>query len=368
MSDVERLLPEPKLITIGEALKEQANRLDLRDLLSDAQSVLEDVKPSELASYLQRKLAPIGATQRSQRTMADIASAVLDVAENGVRGGISTHIPELDAALGGIYPGELSFIAARPSMGKTAFALHLMDDNAERGIPCHLYSLEMSAEDCFRRLICRRVPGVTMNDLRPRERPDGTMPQMLSAQQWEWVSGAAAALSDSPMTIDDTGNIGYQDVAADLPALKARGVKAVFIDGLWLMRLAEGNDTKANKIADTTRALKLAAKEHKMAIVVLHQLNRDVEKRSPPRPMMADLRDSGSIEQDADNIMFLFRPEYYQRIRGQAVAPDDIGKCEVIIGKNRNGPTTDVTLHFDKQSQVFGEWVEKDRGGSFGAW
>jgi len=246
--------------------------------------------------------------------------------------GIPTGYHELDRMLSGLQPADLVILAARPSMGKTALALNMVEYAAiEKNIPCAVFSLEMSKESLVQRLLCceARVSGSKLRG------------GFLSESDWPKLTRAAGTLSDAPIYIDDTPAITALEMRAKARRLqKEKGIKLIVVDYLQLMRSAGRAESREREISEISGALKAIAKELKVPVVALSQLNRAVENRTDKRPQMADLRESGAIEQDADVIMFVYRDEVYNR-----ESPDK-GTAEIIIGKQRNGPIGFVKLAF----------------------
>lgn len=246
--------------------------------------------------------------------------------------GVPTGFLELDRLTAGLQPSDLIIVAGRPSMGKTAFALCIAAHAAlKRQIPCAIFSLEMSKEQLAQRMLCMEAR-IDSSKIRGG---------FLSESDWPRLTQACGELSDAPIYVDDTPAMNILEMRAKARRLqKERGLGLIVVDYLQLMRGITGFDSREREISEISRSLKALAKELNIPIVALSQLNRMVENRKPPKPILADLRESGAIEQDADVIMFLFREEVYDR--------DTVNKgiAEVIIGKQRNGPIGDVRLAF----------------------
>jgi len=247
--------------------------------------------------------------------------------------GVPTGFRDLDAKTAGLQPGDLVVIAGRPSMGKTAFALNIAQHAAlEAGIGVGIFSLEMSKEQLVLRLLCSEAR-TDQAKIRTGRLPERDFPKLALA---------ASRLADAPIYIDDTPTLGVLELRAKARRLKRdREAKLglIIVDYLQLMRGAADADNREQEIAGISRGLKALAKELDLPVVALSQLNRQVEQRADKRPVMADLRESGAIEQDADLIMFLYRPYVYDRTAEE-------GAAEVIIGKQRNGPIGTVELTF----------------------
>lgn len=254
--------------------------------------------------------------------------------------GIPTGFTVMDKMTSGFHPGQLVVIAARPSMGKTAFSINLASHAVLRAKKSVAYfSLEMSKEDVMIRLLASEAK-VHMGSLRNGRLQDADWPRLIAA---------AGALSEAKLYIDDTGGISPHEVRARARRLKSKGeLDMIIIDYLQFMQLKQTRESRAVEVSEISRQLKNMAKELQIPVIALAQLNRGVEGRTDRRPMLSDLRESGSIEQDADIIMMLFRDDYYDK-----EDPEKKGKATVIIGKQRNGETGDVHLHFDGAHQRF---------------
>lgn len=254
--------------------------------------------------------------------------------------GIPTGFSQLDRMTSGFHPGQLVVIAARPSMGKSAFSINLAAHAAMKAKKCvAFFSLEMSKEDVMVRLLASEAR-VHMGSLRNGRLQDADWPRLIAA---------AGAISESKLYVDDSPGISPHEVRARARRLKSRGeLDMIVIDYLQFMQLKQQRESRAVEVSEISRQLKSIAKELQIPVIALAQLNRAVEGRTDRRPMLSDLRESGSIEQDADIIMMLFREEYYDK-----EDPEKKGKSLVIVGKQRNGETGDVALHFEGQFQRF---------------
>ncbi|MBI2501451.1 MAG: replicative DNA helicase [Deltaproteobacteria bacterium] len=253
--------------------------------------------------------------------------------------GVPTGYHELDRLTAGLQPSDLIVVAGRPSMGKTAFALCVAANAAlQKKIPCAIFSLEMSKEQLVQRLLCMEG------------RIDATKLRggFLTESDWPRLTRAAGVLSEAPLFIDDTPAITVLEIRAKARRLqKEHGLGLVVVDYLQLIRGIGRLDNREREISEISRSLKALAKELHIPVMALSQLNRMVESRKPPIPILADLRESGAIEQDADVIMFLYREEVYDR------ETINKGVAEVIIGKQRNGPVGMTKLAFFPQFTRF---------------
>jgi replicative DNA helicase len=254
--------------------------------------------------------------------------------------GLSTGFRDLDKMTAGLHPGELTIIAARPSMGKTAFSLNLAQAVSVRQKKTVAYfSLEMGKESVMMRMLSAESK-VSMSEIRNGRIQDSSWPRLIQS---------AGLLSEAPLFIDDTSGISPFEIRARCRRLKAKhGLDLVMIDYLQLMDLKLRVESRERAVSEISKNLKVLAKELHIPVIALAQLNRGVEGRADRRPMLSDLRESGSIEQDADVIMMLYRDDYYDK-----QDPDKQGHAEVIIGKQRNGPTGTVHLRFDAKINRF---------------
>ncbi|MCL2364777.1 MAG: replicative DNA helicase [Defluviitaleaceae bacterium] len=248
--------------------------------------------------------------------------------------GVATGFTDFDRKTAGLQPAEMILIGARPSMGKTALLLNIMQNAAVRnGIPTAFFSLEMSAAQLGNRMLSSEAR-VDAQRLRTGQ---------LEGDDWDKVMEAIPALSNAPIFIDDTHGISVSEMRAKCRRLKIeKQLGLVIIDYLQLMTAAAGSrpESRQLEISEISRALKGMAKELNVPVVVAAQLNRAAESRKDSRPMLSDLRESGAIEQDADVVAFLYREEYYNKETMKK------NHAEVIIAKQRNGPTGTVELTF----------------------
>ncbi len=254
--------------------------------------------------------------------------------------GLATGFTELDKMTAGLHPGELTIVAARPSMGKTAFSLNIAESIALRQKKTVAYfSLEMGKVSLMQRILSSEAK-VSLTDLRTGRIQDTMWPKLINA---------ASVLAEAPLYIDDTGALSPFEIRARCRRLKSKhSLDCIMIDYLQLMDLKQKVESRERAVSEISKALKMIAKELQVPVIALAQLNRSVESRSDRRPMLSDLRESGSIEQDADVIMMLYRDEYYDK-----EDPEKQGGAEVIIGKQRNGPTGTVKLKFEAKYNRF---------------
>lgn len=250
--------------------------------------------------------------------------------------GVPTGLTYLDKMTSGLHGGELIIIAARPSMGKTAFSLNIAQHMAIKLKKTVAYfSLEMSQQAVMMRVLAAEAR-INMKDLRSGKLPDTAWPKLIHA---------AGLVSESKLYVDETSGLSPLELRSRCRRLKAQhGLDCIVIDYLQLMKLKEKVESREREVSEISRTLKAIAKELDVPVIALAQLNRGVEGRTEKRPMLSDLRESGSIEQDADVIMMLYRDDYYDKDD-----PDKKGLAEVIIGKQRNGPTGTVRLTFEAE-------------------
>ena len=244
--------------------------------------------------------------------------------------GVPTGFVDLDYRTAGMQPSDLILIAARPSMGKTAFALNIAQYVAfKKNLPVAIFSLEMSKEQLVNRMFSLES-GVDAQKLRTGQLKD---------QEWERLIESAGVIGKSNLVIDDTPGISISELRSKCRKYKLeQNLSMIIIDYLQLMTGSGRSDSRQQEISDISRALKSIARELNVPVIALSQLSRAVEQRPDHRPMLSDLRESGAIEQDADVVMFIYRDEYYHP------DTDKAGISEIIIAKQRNGPVGTVEL------------------------
>jgi replicative DNA helicase len=277
----------------------------------------------------------------------------LQAAKGGVTG-VGTGFPDLDGKTGGFQKSDLIIIAARPSMGKTALVISLLLHAAiTQQTSVALFSLEMSKEQLVQRMLCSEALVDLGRLLRGR----------LTDDDYVRLAQAAGHLNTAPIWIDDSGALSVLEMRGKARRLKAEqpDLGMVIVDYLQLMQGgAKGAENRQQEVSEISRGLKALAKELEVPVIALSQLSRAPEQRADHRPQLSDLRESGSIEQDADLVMFLYRPEYYLSDM-EAQEKGLAGKAELIIGKQRNGPTGIVDLFFRKESTRFESFTPVDR-------
>ncbi|UCG77032.1 MAG: replicative DNA helicase [Gemmatimonadota bacterium] len=262
----------------------------------------------------------------------------------GMATGVPSGFPDLDHYTAGFQPSDLIVLAGRPSMGKTALALNFAQHAAiEHDKPVAVFSLEMSKESLVQRLLC--AEGRVDSGRLRRGR--------LEDDEYGRLATAAGLLNTAPIWIDDTPAISALELRAKARRLRAEvDLALIVVDYLQLMSGPRGAENRQQEISAISRSLKAVAKELTVPVIALSQLSRAPEQRTDHRPVLADLRESGAIEQDADLVLFVYREEVY---KGPVDRDGNSleGKAELIIGKQRNGPTGEVPLHFHKQYTLF---------------
>ncbi|HUF13829.1 MAG TPA: replicative DNA helicase [Longimicrobiales bacterium] len=261
----------------------------------------------------------------------------LQAAKGGVTG-VPTGFTDLDRKTGGWQKGDLVIIASRPSMGKTAFVVgSALQSAIVHRVPVAIFSLEMSKESLVQRMLCHEALVDLSRLLRGR----------LSDDDYTRLAQAAGHLNTAPIWIDDSGMMGPLELRAKARRLKADQPELglIIVDYLQLMESSGNHESRQQEVSQISRSLKGLAKELQVPILALSQLSRAPEQRSDHRPQLSDLRESGSLEQDADVVAFLYRPEYYMN-EMEAEEQGLRGRAELIIGKQRNGPTGMVELYF----------------------
>lgn len=256
--------------------------------------------------------------------------------------GVPTGFADLDRMTTGLQKGDLCIVAARPSMGKTALALNMAANAAIAGqIPVAIFSLEMSSEQLVQRLLCSEGRIDAQKLRRGR----------LSQEEHQRLAAAAGHLNTAPIWIDDQPGSSVLEVRAKARRLQSelrsdgKDLGMIVLDYMQLMSGSGNAESRVQEVSQISRGLKALARELEVPLIALSQLSRGPEQRTDKRPMLSDLRESGSIEQDADVVMFLYRPEYY----APAEKREELeGKAELIVGKQRNGPTGVMQLYFQK--------------------
>ncbi|NDH75362.1 MAG: replicative DNA helicase, partial [Actinobacteria bacterium] len=282
----------------------------------------------------------------------DLLDATLDRLEQlyeageGVTG-TPTGFLDLDELLSGLQPNALLIVGARPAMGKTAFALNIAAHAAVREqAPVLIFSLEMGHLELTQRMLCSEA-NVDAKNMR-----DGK----LTEDDWTRISNGIGRLADAPMWIDDNPNLTIMEIRAKARRLKSQagGLGLIIVDYLQLMSGRAGAENRQVEVSEISRGLKILARELECPVIGLSQLSRTLEMRQDKRPMLADLRESGAIEQDADVVMFLYRDEVYNP------GGESEGMAEVIVAKHRSGPTGTINLGFVPRFTSFRNLTRRD--------
>ena len=364
-----------RLITIGE------------DLVNGAFEAPVESRPRDQIEATERRLyelAESGKYDGGFQKFSDARTAAIDMAakayqRDGKLSGISTGLTDLDAKMGGLQPSDLIILAGRPAMGKTSLVTNIAFNIAKayrgekqadgtmqtvNGGIVGFFSLEMSAEQLATRIIAEQsgVPSykIRRGDIRPED--------------FYKITDAARDMQTIPFYIDQTGGISIAQLAARARRLKRqKGLDLLIIDYLQLLSgSGKKSDNRVQEMTEITTGMKALAKELAVPIIGLSQLSRQVENRDDKRPQLSDLRESGSIEQDADVVMFVFREEYYVGNKKPREGTEEFfaweqemqrvhGKAEVILGKQRHGPTGTVELQFDANITRFSNLAQSDR-------
>lgn len=304
---------------------------DARELIDNAER-----KVFAIAESYQNKEE--GGFQKVRNVAASVLKHLEKLAETGSEiTGLSTGWDRLDKQTAGLQPGDLIIVAGRPSMGKTTFAMNMAEYVATlEKKPVAVFSLEMPAQSLVLRMISS-LGQLDQSRLRLGKLED---------EEWGKLFAAMAQLNNAPIYIHDGSNMSPTDIRSWVRRLhrEVGGLGLILIDYLQLMAIPGFKEGKVNMMSEISRSLKLLAKEFNVPVIALSQLNRSVDSRPDHRPVMSDIRDSGAIEQDADVIMFVYRDEVYKKD-----ASEMKGKAEIIIAKQRNGPTGTVVLGFQGQ-------------------
>lgn len=323
-----------RLINVSEKIASQGydKDEDIADLLENAErSILEIARDRRTSDFKQ-----------SHEVIKEVHDNLIELSKNkGEMSGVATGFKYLDKITNGFQPGDLIILAARPSVGKTAFALNLAQQAANISKePVALFSLEMGAEQLMGRMISAvgRIEGEKLRG------------GNLSDEDWLKFSRATQTLSENKIFIDDSPVLKVMDIASKCRSLQnEHGLSMIVIDYLQLIAGAKNSrESRQVEVSEISRSLKSLARELKVPVIALSQLSRGVEQRTDKRPLMSDLRESGAIEQDADIVAFIHREDYFDRDNDEVA-----GQAELIIAKHRNGATGTVNLSFEKEYNKF---------------
>ena len=372
----------------AQMIYDMAIRRDLmeigQEITHKAQTVSVESEPDEQIVEAEQKLYTLserGNTESGFQSFLKAVSDAVNIANaafqrDGGLAGISTGLTDMDAKLGGLHKSDLLILAGRPSMGKTSLATNVAfniakaykkgvthdgSEGAVNGGVVGFYSLEMSAEQLAARILSEAAE-IPSEQIRKGD---------MTETEFRRFVEAAKQLENCPLYIDDTAALPISQLAARARRLKrTHGLDVLIIDYLQLVRPASAKDSRVNEVSEITQGLKAIAKELDIPVIALSQLSRQVESRDDKRPQLSDLRESGSIEQDADVVMFVFREEYYKEREKPGEHDTEAmmkwmeemerlqGKAEVIIGKQRHGPIGTVDLAFEGQFTRFSNLVK----------
>jgi replicative DNA helicase len=368
-----------ELIYLGQDISARASKMEVEE------EPKEQITIAEQALY---KLGEDGQSESGFKSFLAAITSAVDIANNayqrdGGLAGVSTGLTDMDKKLGGLHKSDLLILAGRPSMGKTSLATNIafniakafrrgiLSDGSEgtvNGGVVGFYSLEMSAEQLAARVLSE-ASEVPSDQIRRGD---------MTESEFRRFVDAAKTLESCPLFIDDTPALPISQLAARARRLKrTHGLDVLIVDYLQLVRPATAKDSRVNEVSEITQGLKAIAKELQIPVVALSQLSRQVENREDKRPQLSDLRESGSIEQDADVVMFVYREEYYKErekpgdhdLEKMAQWQDEMerlhGRAEIVIGKQRHGPIGTVELSFEGRFTRFGNlakaWQQEDR-------
>ena len=353
----------PSAANVSHYIRIVEDRSVMRQLIRAGTDIVQDAQTGErpvgdMLDDAERRIFNIS-MKKSEDTLVHIEKTAMDtyfhigelMALKGKLSGITTGFTDLDKLTSGLQRSDLIIVAGRPSMGKTAFALNVAQNAALKGATICIFSLEMSREQLVRRMLCANA-GVDMQRVNTGNTTDADLIEL---------STALADLSATNIYIDDTAGVSVAEIRSRCRKQKSRGgLDLIVIDYLQLMKTAGNSDNRATEISDVTRSLKILARELNVPIILLSQLSRGPESRTSNghRPIMADLRESGAIEQDAFLIMLLYRPAVYAEA-GDVEAEND-NTMEVIVAKHRNGPTDTVYLSWLEQYTKFTDRSDRE--------
>ncbi|HEU4703501.1 MAG TPA: replicative DNA helicase [Conexibacter sp.] len=340
----------------------QSNAL-LRRLLATTQQIQANVwnheaPARELVEWAERDILEVAHDDRQKdfRSIGEVLHDEVDKLhrlslEHTALTGTPSGFKDLDEITGGFQPGNLIILAARPSMGKSALVTNIAENAAlEHGKPVALFSLEMSEAELAQRFVASQA----------RIRGEELRKGRVAENRWPKILEACQRLSDAPLYVDDSSDIGILELRAKARRLHQQsenGLGLIILDYLQLMRADSRIENRVEAVGQMSRGLKILARELEVPVIALSQLSRAVESRTDKRPILSDLRESGNIEQDADVVMFIYRDEYYDR------ESEREGEADIIIAKHRNGALGDVTLTFQKEYPKFMNFAG-DRFGS----
>ena len=362
-------------LAVRRSLYELGGKLSFNAIESEI-----DTNPSDLVEDAERDLYQIAEKGTNAHNVQTFKSSMEEAVELMKKAyekdsnivGISTDFRDLDQKLGGLHNSDLLILAGRPSMGKTSLATNIAfniakqaHDNVDTDSNVAFFSLEMSAEQLATRILSEQAK-ISSNDIRRGNLSESDLDNLVEVSK---------SILEIPLFIDDTPAINMATLASRARRIKRKhGLGIIIIDYLQLLRPAKNsrNDGRVQEVSEITQGLKALAKEMNIPILALSQLSRQVEQRDDKKPQLSDLRESGSIEQDSDVVMFIFREEYY--LEKTAPAPgtadyidwqqkmDEVhGQAELLISKQRHGPTGNIRLSFESKFTRFGNYVSNEQ-------
>lgn len=346
---VENTITTSNIVYYAKIIQEKAIKRALINAGSEIVSKGYDLEPSDDSLEQAEKLIFDIGSSKATTDLKHVKDMVLDAWDNieyrynhkDELSGLATGFTELDSQLAGLHKSDLIILAARPAMGKTALALNIAQNVAiKEKVPVCIFSLEMSSSQLVQRMLCSHA------EVDAQRLKTGNMLQ----KDWEALTNAMNDFSQAPIYIDDTSGCTITDIRTKCRRLKTqqKDLGLIVIDYLQLME-GGGKDDRLQQISAISRGLKILAKELDVPIICLSQLSRAVEARNDKRPMLSDLRESGSIEQDADIVMFIYREDYYNKGENEeeeSIKATSKGLSEVIVAKHRNGPVGTIKLLF----------------------
>lgn len=345
-----------------------AEKSTRRQLIAASESILQGAYDAEhnvkelLANAEESVFAVADArVLKKTSTMSEllpVVFSIIDKRANGDLEGVPTGFDELDKLLGGLKDSELIILAARPSMGKTALAANIFDYVAvKEGMPTIFFSLEMSQEELGLRMLCTRA---RLSSERLKHTLTGADRDNFHVASDALAKSKAVIVDSSAMTVSEIGSVARREK-------RTRGLALIIIDYLGLIEPDNPKDPRQEQVAKISRRLKGLARELRVPVLCLAQLNRQVEATKDNRPRLSHLRESGAIEQDADVVMFIHREEYYHT-KDDAEAKGLRGVADVIVAKHRNGPVGDVQLSWNPRYTQFSNVISEEYSADFEQW
>ncbi|GAA4801128.1 replicative DNA helicase [Rothia endophytica] len=339
-----------------------AERAMLRRLVEAGTKIVQigysgDGEAEDLVNRAQAEIYGVSSnnTKEDYVVLSEAMNSTVDEIEaNGSRAGgihgVPTGFIEFDELTAGLQAGQMIVIAARPAMGKSTFALDIARSAAiKHNMTTVFFSLEMGRNEIAMKILSAEA-GINLSDLRKGKLDD---------DQWAKIATAMGKMDSAPLFIDDSPNMTLMEIRAKARRLKQKNnLKLIVLDYLQLMSSGKKVESRQQEVSEFSRALKLMAKELEVPVIALSQLNRGSEQRTDKKPQVSDLRESGSIEQDADMVILLHREDYYEKESTRA------GEADVIVAKHRNGPTKTIAVAFQGHYSRFANMVHDSYGGS----